>query len=489
MKKYVALILILILPVAGGGNAGIVEKEQIHSNREIFAISKFCSIEETGEIHLINPRMAHPVIVDKNQNFTIEFSSPSFDRVSIEISTSYNPLPDLYELEVEKIWNDGVWHVAVNTGNSPYELYNLTIIVYTGTTQYIISEPKCVAIEEIDGNFSFIHLTDLHIGDPRGMSVSVRETIGWKAARKCIEEINLLHPSFVIITGDVVFGQLYPFEYKFEYKKLYEILQEFDVPVFLCPGNHDGYIQSGQDGFDFWKEYFGWLNYSFDYGKSHFIMVNSYDWPEKSRVAISYAAFNWGGYIGDEQMKWIEKDIKKCRARLKVLALHHNPLWDTSNDSLFHNPYYNREKLLGIIWKYGVDAVLSGHVHYDYVEKVNDTLFITTTTAASSLGGEDAYWGYRLIQVENWSIKSYNYMESKFSIPSYHINSTIEGNKAIIENKLNMDINVRISFYVENRTWNVENGEILKERKRGNFEELYVVSAVPANSKLEIRIF
>ena len=71
--------------------------------------------------------------------------------------------------------------------------------------------------DEISDNFSFVHLTDFHIGDPRGLKENIKQTIGWKAAKKCIEEINLINPDFLIITGDLVFGQIYPFEYSLEY--------------------------------------------------------------------------------------------------------------------------------------------------------------------------------------------------------------------------------------------------------------------------------
>ena len=487
MKKIIVILAaILIFPAAGNGFVSI-QKEEI-ANSSVSYSYQISFLDGNESVKLIHPMMAHPAIVDKNNNFTILISSPPFDRVSIIIETAYNRMPDRYELKVEKIWKDGIWHIIANSGNAAYELYNLTIDLTINGSVHELKQPKAVAIEKINGNFSFIHLTDFHIGDPRGMTVSISKTIGWKAAKKSIDEINLLHPSFVIITGDLVFGQLYPFEYTIEYKKLYDILLKFRVPIFLCPGNHDGYVQSGQDGFKLWKKYFGWLNYSFDYGNAHILIANSYDWPYKMRRAISYAAFNWGGYIGDEQLKWIENDLKESKAKLKIVALHHNPLWDTSNDSLFGNGYHNREKLLHIIWENNVNAVLDGHVHYDDVEVVNNTIFITTTTVSSSLDSSDAYWGYRLIKVRNWSIFSYNYKEPKFSIPLYHINSTILPYEAKIENNLDTSINTMVTFYVDNSSHSIENGKIVMERMRGNEKELYVEAIVSPHSTLDVKV-
>jgi len=145
------------------------------------------------------------------------------------------------------------------------------------------------------------------------------------------------------------------------------------------------------------------------------IMANSYDWPKPSRFAISYIAFNWGGHIGNKQLRWIEDDLKNTNASIKFLLLHHNPLWDTKNDSLLRNVYEGRKEILYLIGKYGINAVLDGHVHYDNVSILNNTVYITTTTAASRLGNKDAYWGYRMIKVRNWKLNSYNYKEPKYS--------------------------------------------------------------------------
>ena len=215
-------------------------------------------------------------------------------------------------------------------------------------------------------------------------------------------------------------------------------------------------------------------------------MANSYDWPKKSRIGFSYVVFNWGGYIGDEQLQWIENDLENSKAKLKCIALHHNPLWDTSNDSLFRNEYYNRQKLLNLIYNYGINAVFAGHVHYDNVTIVNNAIFITTTTAASGLE-KDAYWGYRLIEVKNWSIYSYNYKEPKYSIPSYRLNCTfVNEYKVRIKNDLDMDLNVLVEFVIPIGSYEVKNGEIIEIRSNDELMQIYVRANIEKNSEKEI---
>ncbi|RLF48163.1 MAG: hypothetical protein DRN29_00420 [Thermoplasmata archaeon] len=490
----VAIILTILLcpPSLFQEELEVKENEEISSLSDENAQEIYTQQFLEADFIIAYPRCSNPVIVEKGARFTIMLENFSYSDVEVKLYTAYEPVVDEIDLEVLSFSENSI--VVRVPENTPEELYNLTVVGCLGCRQFPKTEPRAVSVvEKIDGNFTFVHISDFHIGDIRGFKENIRETIGWKAAKKCVEEVNLLHPDFVVITGDLVFGQLYPFEYSFEYRTLYEILQQFDVPTYLCPGNHDGYVQCGQDGFKFWQKYFGPLYYSFDYGKAHFIMANSYDWPKVNRRGISYVVFQWGGYIGKEQLKWIEEDLKESNAKLKFIALHHNPLWNTTNDSLIRKiGYVGRKELLSLIEEYDVDGVLAGHVHYDNVTIRNDTIYITTTTAASSLDKEDAYWGYRPIEIKNWSIYSYNYKEPEYSVPSYRLNITFEGNdRAIIRNDLDMDVVAHLSFVLPSEyhgKYEVKNGVVIMERMNDELLQIYVVSTIDKKTEKEIYV-
>lgn len=507
MKKAVYFAIVIL--VFGGispmivGNSGNTPSSESYISEGESGTTFAGNFMNSDEMKISYPLFSNPAIVAKGDDFTILVNfSGSPDSWGCSISTAYDPVAETFPLgmgDSEYNSTSGLWEISVNVPvNADDDLYNITVIAYEGGNALQAGQPRAVSVvDEYKENFSFVHLTDFHIGDPRGMTVDVFKTIGWKAARKSVEEVNLLHPDFVIITGDLVFGQLYPFEYSVEYRKCYKILQEFDVPTFLCPGNHDGYIQTGQDGFKLWKKFIGPLYYSFDYGKYHFTSVNSYDWPAPSRWAISYAPLQWGGHIQDEQMEWIEKDLKNSAgAEARFIMLHHNPLWDTKNDSLFKNRNYTgREKLLSLIEKYDVSAVFDGHVHYDNVTVKGGTLYITTTTCASELSADDAYWGYRLIDVNSGKITSYNYREPKYSIPLYRLNCTYSENdgsastvSADIENDLEMNVTARLHFYVPAGDYEVQNGKIVKETVVGGIERVEVDAYVPRLHSLEVTI-
>jgi len=480
-------IIFLLIPtnislLAGQQNTAIVSEPISFQTYPAY----YQNLEESDELTIIYPRSSIPVILTPRQSFIIQFQSIAFDHVSASISTAYDQLAETFSLSIDSITEEQNLKYATVTiaEDVPPELYNLTLKIETEGETYSMTRPRAVNIKEtMSDSFTFVHLTDFHIGDPRGLMENPKEIIGWKAARKVVEEINLLNPDFVIISGDLTFGQLYPFEYTFEYKTCYEILQDFTVPTYLCPGNHDGYVQTFQDGLKFWENYFGPLYYSFDYQNTHFLSINSYDWPYKARLGFSYLVFNWGGSIQQDQLNWIENDLTSySEVDQTIMMMHHNPLWDTKGDSLLGNGYYNRDALLNLIRSNNVDAVFDGHVHYDDITLDNETVYVTTTTVSSSFTG-DAYWGFRLINVEDSIITEYNYQEPKYSIPSYHINILEEQQKSVtIENELLKPINIQHEFIVPIDDYTVNTGEIVQMREKNDMAAIYVTATIDAET-------
>jgi len=489
----IVLLTVILLTTPLLSATMIKQEDFINQTISISISPSYQKIFEDQNFTILYPRSAIPVIAEPGQSFIIQLQSPVFETLSVSLQTAYDPLPDNYFLSVDDFKNENnIFYITVSIpSNVSEELYNLTISLEAEGNQYIQTRPRAVNVQQtIDDTYTFIQIADFHIGDPRGLAENPKETIGWKAAHKIIEEINLLHPDFVIITGDLTFGQAYPFEYSHEYRLCYDILQEFQVPTYLAPGNHDGYIQTFQDGLKFWQYYFGPLYYSFDYGNNHFLSLNSYDWPKIARFGFSYLVFNWGGSIREEQAQWIEQDLTKHKSSpMLSMMLHHNPLWDTTSDSLLKNGYYGREHLLSLINQYQIDMVLAGHVHYDDVTIQNNTYFITTTTAASSVDDDQGYWGYRMIKIADGQIQSINYKEPKYSIPSYRINqSSINQYSVTVENDLETNISFMKEFIVPNNSYTVNYGEIKQIREKDEMAAVYVTGTIPKETTQMITI-
>ena len=478
-KKIIFVSIVLAILLLSSSFALSVQNNKIEISTE--KIQYYDKISNSDNVRLLYPLSSVPIIVKQNGNFTIQFQTEEFNDLFIYISTAYEPVIDEFSLIINNIFfNNTIWYVQVDLPPSvPEELYNLTIVINLNNQIFKDIQPRAVSVvTEFKDDFSFIHITDFHVGDPRGLIESVRKTIGLKSLKKCIEEINLLHPDFVIISGDLVFGQLYPFEYSKEYKRCYDLLQMFDVPTYLCPGNHDGYRKITEDGFEFWDKYFGPQYYSFDYGDNHFIACNSYDMPNIFRLTISFLPLTWGGNIGDQQFNWIKDNLESTDSKNTFIFIHHNPLWGTIRESFIRKKYQNREELISLIDQYNVKMVLAGHVHYDNVTIFNDTIYLTTTTPESSTPTKDGYWGYRMITIKDNEIVSYNYKEPKYSIPTYHLSTKKREGllfaSETITNDLEMDIQALVKFVMPKRNYTVDNGIILQKRDGADISEVYV---------------
>jgi 3',5'-cyclic AMP phosphodiesterase CpdA len=493
-KIFITILLILSINIISA--IKINTRDNMVSDIYNIKPSSIDMIFDKDNYEILYPLSTVPALVEKNSVLNIKFKAAEFEDVFVFISTAYEPVVDEFWLQIEDIWGDNsIWNIKVSISlDITEELYNVSLLFLNDNKFYTTNQPRALNIyDEFSDDFSFVHITDFHYGDPRGFAENISETIGFKSIKKCIKEINLLHPDFVIISGDVVFGQLYFLEYHYEYKKCYDLIQTFDVPTFLAPGNHDGYRRIGEDGLDFWQHYFGPLYYSFDFGDFHFISVNSYDMSEFLRLSILFIALNWGGSISDVQLNWIEDDLESSNSKLDFMFMHHNPIWDTKTDSLMLKEYENREELLSLIYENGVDMVLAGHNHLDTVNIENNVIFLTTTTPESEIKNEDGYWGYRLIEIRDGEIYSYNYKEPKYSIPSYKLDYDIWKSERIaivtIKNELEIDVDIVLKLLMYKGFYSINNGEIFLQRDNDKYSELYIHSNIQALSNENIIVF
>ncbi len=493
-QRRVSFILAAVLLIPGF-TAGMTASHTSSETLATFNAATVLTDNLTGRLYY--PRCSDPAFVVPGGSFTLQIRTTgdvhNVSEFSVELATAYEPIVDDYTLAVQS-FNTSYYDVFVTVtvpSDAHIELYNLTVRTMVDHTALNVTQPRAVSIvSSFSDSFTFIHLSDIHVGDWRGLTRSIYRSLHNRALLECIKEVNMLHPDFVVITGDLVFGQLYPHEYAREYKEVYDLLQQFDVPTFLCPGNHDGYNKPGQDGKVFWEQYFGPDYYSFNYGPYHFLSLDSYDFPKAQRFCLSFISFDWGGSIQTEQLQWISNDLNASdSAPLTFMLLHDNPLWDTTKESLLGLPYKNREALLQLIHSHGVDMVLDGHVHWDNVTAVNGTIFVTTTTPSSSVDERDCYWGYRVIRIVNGSIASYNYKEPKYSTPTYKLKMrTLTASAILLNNRQIAPVSLLIRFLVPLGNYTANIGKIVEIRSNATASEVYVQLIVPASRIYLLRL-
>jgi len=88
--------------------------------------------------------------------------------------------------------------------------------------------------EQHEETVTFVHFTDLHIGDRETDTHLHSDTTANMNRFKAMLATVDPKPSFILATGDLANQGDLP-----SYKKLREIMADFDVPVIYALGNHD----------------------------------------------------------------------------------------------------------------------------------------------------------------------------------------------------------------------------------------------------------
>ena len=141
-------------------------------------------IRQTDAITIFTPRCSAPVIVEDGQSFTIQIMTQQEDlELNVYLTTAYEPV-------IDNVWciidstnrvSDSLVELVVSVPlNTPEELYNLSLLIDEGGEIVACSEPRAVqVVDTFSDSFSFIHIADPHLGDPRGLLESINETIGF----------------------------------------------------------------------------------------------------------------------------------------------------------------------------------------------------------------------------------------------------------------------------------------------------------------------
>src|SRR2546430_572341 len=162
-----------------------------------------------------------------------------------------------------------------------------------------------------DNGFSFVQVSDSHIGFNKGANPDVTGTF-----QAAIDKINSLPaaPDLIIHTGD-----LSQISKPGEFDTVDQVLRGAKAKqVFYVPGEHDFAVDDGQQ---FLQRYgkgtkgAGWQ--SFDHKGVHFIGL----------VNVANLKAGGMGSLGGDQLEWVEDDVKGLSASTPIVVFAHIPLW------------------------------------------------------------------------------------------------------------------------------------------------------------------
>ena len=194
------------------------------------------------------------------------------------------------------------------------------------------------------GELTFVQISDSHMGFNKPANPDVIGTL--KAA---VDKINALpqQPEFILHTGDI--SHLSKPE---EFDNVDQILKSTNKEIFFVPGEHD---VLNDDGAMFRERYAknskgqGW--YSFDKKGVHFVGL----------VNVMNLKAGGLGSLGNEQIEWLEDDVKHLKSSTPIVVFAHIPLWTVYPEWGWGTE--DSAQALSYLKKFGSVTVLNGHIH------------------------------------------------------------------------------------------------------------------------------
>lgn len=169
---------------------------------------------------------------------------------------------------------------------------------------------------------------------------------------KAVLETELLKPDFVIQVGDLINGYTYDVnKVREEWVRFKKQIEPLSVPYYPVPGNHDVTTTPTEPIYgEVWgnDKYY----YSFDYNKSHFIILNTDLHTQEDQIP-------------EEEMEWFKSDLEKNKDKQNIFIAFHSPL--------YANKDYNWQPIHDMLKKYPVRAIFTGHSHI-YNHKIQDDI-------------------------------------------------------------------------------------------------------------------
>ena len=231
-----------------------------------------------------------------------------------------------------------------------------------------------------------IQITDLHLNKDKGFISHGINT--FRSASNIIDEILTKEKDidYMILSGDLADdGSMEAYKY------LSELLNVFNIPIYLMCGNHDS-VENLKNICNTKKLYY-----------KNFVSIN--EWGIYMFNTKKTDSPN--GILNMEEL--LEFDRSIISTKYMMVFLHHHPL-PIGSQSMDEMMIENSDELINRINRQSkIRGVSWGHIHEEVYFKINNAqLFSTPSTCYQALPkskkfviDQDSYPGYRIIKLDN----------------------------------------------------------------------------------------
>ena len=423
---------------------------------------------------VVAPRIGMPVIVkagttiELSINSTLPFWQPQW-QVSLALREQQIPL----NITMQKAdFNKQYLSVEI-----PDSVIAASYSLIVSDSENEIVRPKAVhVVSEFPDQVSIVQMADLP---------TLGRGDGDQRLQQIIDEINIINPDLVLMTGDIAYGGSWD-----QYHRLLAAMEKVNAPVIAAPGNH---------------EYEGWAGYLTLLGEPyHSVQYGNYQ-------IIGLNSGHGRDQLTEAQFRWLEDELNELEGRIPIVQLHH--------------PIHHRPDLRGYVANHVADMVqvfkemkvpivLSGHWHGDavYDERGNDRRdtwdfpgipYVVTTAAGADLrekySSSPLHHGYRLIYLDKGKLVSYTYdmdgdgdRDATSSIPMGKIRSTQQDNTSVlVQNELHESFaGARIQIKVPGKISNLkpDYGELVNRYSDNDHSYYDIEFPLAANSQQQIQL-
>jgi 3',5'-cyclic AMP phosphodiesterase CpdA len=210
----------------------------------------------------------------------------------------------------------------------------------------------------------FLQISDTHIGFNKEANPDVAGTL-----TRTIALVNAMpqKPDLVIHTGDITH-----LSKAAEFDTAAQLLSQMNVTeLHTTPGEHDVADATVTEYFNrYGKASDNRGYYSFDHHGVHFV----------SLINVLNFKPNGLGNLGQEQLEWLEKDLKGRSASTPIVVFAHMPLWTV------YAPWGwgtgDADQAMSYLKRFGSVTVLNGHIH-QIVQKVEGNMTFHTARSTA----------------------------------------------------------------------------------------------------------
>lgn len=289
--------------------------------------------------------------------------------------------------------------------------------------------------------------TFIAVGDPQCNTVDEHDRYVTETMADIVRSVNSKQEegkymnAYAMTLGDIIEDSPWIWPMMAESMSNVKVRQGY-LPFFQCIGNHDhnASYESAYESINSYIEQFGPVDYSFDRGKVHIVVMDNTIVKENKKTTWGY-----DGGLTDLQWKWLQKDlelVENKEEKMVIFACHIPFRYGVEADGACVSFNHHYADVLNILTQFHEAHLMIGHTHYThnyihsrYVCGSGEPLYEHIHCAAcgawwagnlSAAGSPNGYTVYEIRgnEMYNWVAKGTNMDDNTAQMRVYNGNQT-----------------------------------------------------------------